>query len=233
LSVEAITWAFAQKVGNASAKSVLVAMANCADPDLICWPSMAYLEAVTEQDRKTVLRNVAKLKAGEYIAPTGYRTGRTNQIIVYQLNPPKSGTVEESQNRNSTENGTVPFFRGKGPVFPAKQAQKRDTEPKGTVRNKKSRATPLATVPVDVLVTDGLGPELASEFLAHRGALKKPLTARAWSDLKSEASKANWPLAAAVEKVLARGWISFQASYVQNESPRQAKGESLAWEGAR
>lgn len=233
MSVEAITWAFAQKVGNASAKSVLVAMANCADPDLICWPSMAYLEAVTEQDRKTVLRNVAKLKAGEYIAPTGYRTGRTNQIVIYQLNPPKNGTVEEARNRNSTESGTVPFFRGKGPVFPVKRSPKRDTEPKGTVRNRKRGATPPVTVPVDVLVTDGLGDELAAEFLAHRVELKRPLTARAWSDLKTEARKANWPLSAAVEKVLARGWISFQASYVQNEAPRQAKGESSAWEGAQ
>ena len=233
MSVEAITWAFAQKVGSASAKSVLVAMANCADPDLICWPSMAYLEAVTEQDRKTVLGNVAKLKAGAFIAPTGYRTGRTNQVIVYQLNPPKKGTVEEPQKRNGTENGTVPFFRGKGPVFPAKQAQKRDMEPKGTVRIKKSRATPLVTVPVDVLVADGLSSELAAEFLAHRLALKKPLTARAWSDLKSEAIKANWPLGSAVEKVLARSWISFQASYVQNESQRHARGEASAWEGAQ
>lgn len=231
--MEAIIWAFTQKVGSASAKSVLVAMANCADPDLICWPSMGHLEALTEQDRKTVLRNVSKLKDEGFIAPTGARTGRTNQIVVYQLNPPQSGTVEESQIRNSTENGTVPFFRGKGPVFPAKQAQKRDTEPKGTIKNKKSRATPPLTVPVDVLVTDGLESEIAAEFLAHRVALKKPLTARAWLDLKSEASKARWSLRDAVEKVLARGWISFQASYVQNESPRLAKGEALAWEGAQ
>lgn len=173
MSVEAITWAFSQRVGRSSAKQLLVAMANCAGPDMICWPSTKYLEEATDQDRKTVIENIRRLKELGFIKPTGARKGRTGQVVVYELKTPENGTVEQAQNRNSSENGTVPFFPSKRPVFPAKQARKRDTEPKGTVRNRQSTTTAPFPLP------DWIPSKSWDAWVEMRLSIKRPLTEHA------------------------------------------------------
>lgn len=170
MSVEAISWAFGQKVGRSSAKSVLVAMANCADPDMVCWPSMKYLEDATDQDRKTVIENIRRLKELGLIEATGARKGRTGQVVVYVLKQPENGTVQQARNRNGSENGTVPFFPSKGPVFPAKQARKRDTEPKGTVMETKRACFALP---------DWISRESWEAYMEMRKAAKKVPTTKA------------------------------------------------------
>lgn len=141
-------WAFAQPVSRPSAKFVLVAMADCVNaeannPD--CWPSAAHLCAATSLDRKTVLDAVRRLREEGFIVDTGKTKGTTGKITVYRLNvageiqkqpderpnlaptpapkDPESGTVQQAQNRNDPENGTVPLFPGNGPVFTGKQSR--------------------------------------------------------------------------------------------------------------
>ena len=139
MSNEAITWALAQHVKPSSAKFVLVVMANCSDKGTwICWPSVAHLAEATQQDRKTVLEGIKRLKAAGLISETAQRKGVTHQVIVYAL--------------NSTENGTVP---------PSEQAQKRDDSAVETV----TKTAPLdaETVPKAALLNDpenGTVPEI-------------------------------------------------------------------------
>ena len=103
-------------------KFVLVVLANCASADTWeAFPSAAYLIEATAQDRKTVQTNVKRLIELGYITDTGDRRGRTRQVIVYRLNCPEIGPVQEAHIR-------TPLKR---PVFPPKEAQKRGTEPKG------------------------------------------------------------------------------------------------------
>ena len=137
MSIEAVSWALSLKVSRSSAKFVLVAMANCADANMLCWPSVAHLSDATCQDRKTVLENVKRLIEGGFIEDSGERKGTTRQVIVYRLKEPENGAVKESQKRNSTGNGTVPKTEGNSPVFPHKQSRfSAETVPKtghGTV----------------------------------------------------------------------------------------------------
>jgi hypothetical protein len=137
MSVEAITWALGIKVDRSTAKFVLVAMANCANSDMTCWPSIQYLSDATCQDRKTVLENTKRLKEAGLIVDTDLRKGRTGQVVVYQLKNTENGTTKEPRKRNSPENGTVPKTDGNSPVFPAKQSRfSAETDPKtghGTV----------------------------------------------------------------------------------------------------
>lgn len=158
MSVEAISWAFQQPVPHASAKFVLVAMANHADADMRCWPSSVHLCNQTSQDRKTVQANLQRLREWGYIVDTGERRGATKQVPVYLLKQPENGPVkapkqgqkvadnttengpvEQAQKWNSTENGTGPNFPHNRPVFPHEQAQiSPQTGPKtghGTIRN--------------------------------------------------------------------------------------------------
>jgi len=110
LSVEAITWALSQPVPQSSTKFVLVVLANHANADHVCWPSMKYVCESTGQDRKTVLTNIHRLKQLGLIEDTSNRSGQTKQIIVYRLCVERVPKTEQSQKRNST-------------VFPVKQAQ--------------------------------------------------------------------------------------------------------------
>ncbi|MEJ8296142.1 helix-turn-helix domain-containing protein [Delftia tsuruhatensis] len=153
MSFNAIRWAMAQHIPSSSAKFVLVAMANCVNDkddddkpvtDWLCFPSVALLAGVTSMDRKTVITAMGKLRDLGVIADSGGRRGNTGQIVVFRLNPPKNGTVqqgqtegaergnsvqnspengslEDTQKRNSSENGTVPLFPGNSTVFPVEQ----------------------------------------------------------------------------------------------------------------
>ncbi|KWR88798.1 helix-turn-helix domain-containing protein [Cupriavidus sp. IDO] len=127
MSVEAITWALRQKVGRSSTKHVLTLMANCAaEPALRCYTSIAYLVEATELDRKTVIAAIQKLEEMGLITDDGERTGRTGQIVVYQMNVGQSAEeAEGGEKRNSSKNGTVPKTAAKGTKNGLKQSQKR------------------------------------------------------------------------------------------------------------
>ena len=227
MSNEAITWALAQKVERSSAKFVLVAMANCAGADMICWPSIPYLVEATCQDRKTVMENMRRLREAGYIKPTGEHKGRTGQVAVYVLNGTENGTVIQTVPKLET----VPKTEPNSPVFPVEQSRfsletvpetvpgtlkEPKEEPKGNP--KKKSAPPIAPPPtVAVLVDAGFDEATAEEFIACKAERKAPLTARAWTDHLRESAKAGWTPMAAAEKVMAKTWKGFESMYVDGE----------------
>ncbi|MEF3081890.1 helix-turn-helix domain-containing protein [Luteimonas sp. SMYT11W] len=138
MSIEAVTWALKQPIKHSSAKFVLVALANCASAESgIAFPSVAYLASATSQDRKTVLNNLQRLIEWGQIEDTGKRCGATKQIVIYRVlcgaDLFSEGALqpvgERSQNRNSSENGTVPKTAGNSTVFPP-------NSPKNGTRNR-------------------------------------------------------------------------------------------------
>ncbi|WP_306423953.1 helix-turn-helix domain-containing protein [Burkholderia multivorans] len=178
MSLDATTWARHQKVGKGPAKAVLMALADYANEDFITYPSVETLVAWTEQDRKTVLSNLDRLKEAGWITDTGERAGRTRQVVVYQINVDRGVEVkigprelltgpksEPSQNRNSSENGTVPNSTGNSPNFDGKQSQKPpETVPNlghrtvGTVENSRNSVGARGTrLPDDWVLTKALG----------------------------------------------------------------------------
>ncbi|MDR0250207.1 MAG: helix-turn-helix domain-containing protein [Burkholderiales bacterium] len=243
MSVEAISWALKQPISHSSAKFVLVVMANCADgQDFVAWPSMKYIADATGQDRKTVLANIKKLRELGYIVDTGERKGETGQIVVFQLNSPENGTassgdnspengtVKQSQKRNSTENGTVPFFPSNSPNFPvkesrfsAKQSQKRDTEPLEPLRNRKGTVNINPSPDFDAslyLKNLGVQSDIVGDWLRHRKTKKALPTKTAIDGITSEAAKAGITLTDALRECCQRGWVGFKAEWMKRESGR-------------
>ena len=110
MSINKSSWAWSTHVGAASVKSVLVAMAECANSKtLMAFPSIAHLCEMTELNRKTIISSISALVSMGLIEDTGTKTGATSQIVVYRLlvgNSPKNGTVKSYG--NSTRSGTVP-----------------------------------------------------------------------------------------------------------------------------
>ncbi|WP_426148748.1 helix-turn-helix domain-containing protein [Polaromonas sp. DSR2-3-2] len=110
MSISALTWALNEPIKQSSMKFVLVVFANCAnDKTSTAWPSAVYVAEATAQDRKTVQANVKRLVELGYITDTGERKGRTKQVIVYRLNYPGFGPVQEDQKRVSSKKPDFPF----------------------------------------------------------------------------------------------------------------------------
>ena len=181
MSVEAITWALKQPIRHSTAKFVLVAMANCADADLIAWPSISYLIEATGQDRKTVQSNMSRLRELGYIEDTGDRKGQTRQVVVYRLKEPEKGPVQT----NKPENGTVqtgPKFPPKRPVFPEKQAQiSRETGPKtgpGTIKEPSKEPSRNRQRAREIALPDWLPADVWAMWDRYR----KASGARNWTD---------------------------------------------------
>lgn len=140
-----MTWAFGLDLKPATAKFVLVALADNADDEGRAFPSIASLIAKTSLDRKTVIHALDELERLGLLVDTGSRVGQTKQVKVYRLDwkKPEIGTVSVGGERvpklpEDTETGTVPKIPAnsteiplKGTVFPPKESQKRDTEPSG------------------------------------------------------------------------------------------------------
>lgn len=108
MSVSALTWAFASQIRPATAKFVLVALADYANEVGEAYPSIETLCRKTCMDRKTIISHLQFLADIGAIADTGERRGRTKKVKVYAL----AGFLSEV---NSTENGMVPFFPGNSP----------------------------------------------------------------------------------------------------------------------
>jgi len=213
VSVEAISWALEQKLDRSTAKFVLVAMANCAGPDMLCWPSTAYLCEATCQDRKTVLANIQRLQDQGFIVATKQRRGQTGQVVVYQLlKESQKRDASNQQNRpSSTENGplqTVPKTDGKSTENGRKESQKRtETVPKtghGTVRNRKEpeiHTTPdgvvgnegFASSPPSAPADDGMPPCPHQAIIdAFHAALPMARHVREWTPATATALRARW-----------------------------------------
>src|SRR5262249_25666727 len=79
MSVQAITWAFKQHVGKPSAKLVLINLADHADQDRKCWPSLRTIAARTELSRDTVIRSMRLLELKGLITVKHRREGRVSR----------------------------------------------------------------------------------------------------------------------------------------------------------
>lgn len=176
MSWPAVGWALGQQAPSSAAKFLLVMLADAASiGDWLSWPSVAYLSDATQQDRKTVLSNLQKLQQANLIAPHG-KTGRTRQIAVWKLpvtvpnkapKAPKNGTLSTDQ--------TVPVLPAKSPSFPAKESQKRDTEPVIDPVNEpkdkeRERASRAARSPVKTSLPNDFGiSERVQKWAAEKG----------------------------------------------------------------
>ena len=185
MSVQAITWAYSQQIEQATRKFVLVTLANFADSEWKCYPSIKTICDYTGLNRKTAIDCITELETLGFIQDSGERKGATGQVKVYLL--------KESLKRNSSENGTVPLLPPNSPVFTTKQSQKRDTEPsgnrQGTVREDLSLVseTPTPPKPTKTKFTTPTLEEV--QFHAVKIGLPEPEALKFWNYYGSQGWK--------------------------------------------
>ncbi len=125
MSRAANDWAWSLDIKPASLKLLLLSMADRADEDHCCFPSIVRLEKDTGLNRKTILSGIKKLIDCGVLKDTGEKRGRTMRVIVYKLVGVESGITkldartprkpveeidpktEQYQEWNDSENGTL------------------------------------------------------------------------------------------------------------------------------
>lgn len=101
MSVKAINWAFEQQGLTPTQKVVLLAMADDADSDGLCFPSWARLERRAEVSRSTVARAIKELAKKELVrrsnryGESGRQTSSLYELALDVLRPPE--TIEGCQ----------------------------------------------------------------------------------------------------------------------------------------
>jgi DNA-binding transcriptional ArsR family regulator len=70
MSIRAIAWALQVRTGSPTTKLVLIKLADNANDDGVCWPSMSHIARHTELSRSTVVRHIAALEAAGLVIVT-------------------------------------------------------------------------------------------------------------------------------------------------------------------
>lgn len=246
MSNSAIKWALGQPVSKSSAKFVLVVMADLANDDMTCFPSIKHLTEATSQDVKTVQAGLLRLRDEGFIADTGKRCGLTGQVIVYRLNTPEFGGVQPQPKTTeipvkTTENGVVKSD-AKTTVFPVNTTEipgkdpqiSHETPPKTgdehPIDTSRTPHTPKKAPPDRVDLLTGVSDGVVADYLAVRKAKHAgALTETAVNGIKREAARAGISLPEAVQACCEFSWIGFNAGwYAQrvggNSAPAKQAG---------
>lgn len=103
MSRAATDWAWSVSPGSAPLKLILLAMADRADEEHCCYPSIKRLEADTCLNRKTIQSGIKQLEKLGLVVDTGEKKGPTQRVRVFRL-----ALTEPSQKRNDPKNGNIP-----------------------------------------------------------------------------------------------------------------------------
>lgn len=208
-------------------KLVLLALCDSANDQGECYPSVTTLVEKCSLTDRAIQAAIADLESMEHLR----REPRNGRSTVYWMTPypgessppnvihPRTTFAPERHSPPKLVHPT-PERRSPPPpnvVHPTPERHSPITitepsvEPPGN-RKRKADAPEMASVPM--LTDAGLDLKTAADFIAHKAAKKSPLTMRAWADHCREAAKAGWTAAAAADKVMARDWRGFEATYV-------------------
>ena len=112
MSIEAMNWAYQQKVGRPTAKAILISLANQANQDGQCWPSIDYTAKRVEVTSRSVIANLKYLADKDFLKKqirAGDGGGRKSNF--YTLNMRQSepisqrGMVNEDHQQSEPDTG--------------------------------------------------------------------------------------------------------------------------------
>ena len=86
---------------------VLLALADRANKENTCFPSIARVVKDTDMDRKTVMNTINDLIALGLISDTGERKGGTNQVRVLKINVDKQESYPQADQNTSNKQGEI------------------------------------------------------------------------------------------------------------------------------
>jgi len=204
---------------NASQKAVLISLADNANDDGVCWPSIGHIS------ERTCLSERAVQGAIKWLVLAGALqvSERHGRSTVYTVTPAAFAPPQEMR---GAKNVTTPANIVNTPADPAPTPA--DPAPR-TVKNqqrtvKEPSITPAARVmsfSVSELIDLGVDEQVANEFLALRKRKRAPLTEIALAGIRREAERAGMDLDQALRKCVERGWQGFDSAWVAQPAGRR------------
>lgn len=194
-------------------KLVLIALADNANDDGGCWPSLTTIARRCCMSRQGILNQIAAFETDGWLT-VDRASGKVNQ---YTLAIPDQSTALTSQpvglvNPVDGDQSTALT----GPVHPVDTNHKEPSEePKD-----------------DILESDEFQ-KIWNEFKQHRRKLRKPLTPKAESLILSKLKQQPARAIKALEIVIEKGWQSFEWEWFNNKSNHEHKKPSQRTEADR
>jgi hypothetical protein len=195
----------------ASEKLVLLALADCANDEGGCWPSMATLTKKCSKGERTVQAAIKALVDAGHLT----RKERLGKGCFYTVHPRNNCTPAE----------TAP--PQKLTQTPAEIADK----PSRTINVDKANALPTKRASVPAM-PEGVELNVWNDFLELRKAKRAPLSNTALAAIEREAALAGWSLNDALAECAARGWQGFKADWVKERSNNGTANRSNHQNGA-
>lgn len=212
MSFQALAWAMRQKTGDMASKAVLMALANYADDEGSCFPSVQKLADDCECSARTVIRALKRLGDGEAeksIVGLGIvsRSRRSNA---------RGGRASDRYFLLLSDNLSPDNLSN--PKCQIVRASKDEpiTEPIKVIKCARAR-------PVHDALLEVLDEQHTDAIIEHRKRQSKALTAYAARLLARKL--AAWPDPnEAADEMIANGWIGFNADWMKTEKgPKQNK----------
>lgn len=196
-------------------KFVLLALADSANDNGVCWPSISTIATKCGMSERSVQAHISALEKMGILT----RDERSGRSTIYRIDPRKICTPADSappQDLHHTPADSAPTPADSAP-HPRKS---RTHNHKGTIKEPKGNPKEACmTFGVDELVGMGIKKQHAVDWLTARKQKRSgPPTQTAMDDLAREATKAGLSLAEAVETCAARSWVSLRADWLTNKS---------------
>ena len=231
---------YQKRIGSMARKSILAYCAERANDDGSgVWASKVRIAKEVECSKQTVIDTMRAFVAEGLLIEAGKRKTSNGYVIDYRVNvaavkalPDAIEDVFSTDDQSSELTG--PDLDGSNELTPRGQATGPQEvkpvdpnrpltvlEPSNSAREKKPKEDAALKA-----LCQRLKPETAADFIAHRKAMKKPLTARAAELLIAKLENCRDP-DAVVNNSIMNGW---QGVFPEKEPPR-SKSEGDFWTG--
>lgn len=250
MSLDASIWAWSRRVSKSTSKLVLLALADRAGADHTSFPTVETLSNDTELNRKTIISAIQHLQELGLIKDTGLRKGATRKVVVYELigvacrhknteTVPKSEplkgakkiTKKQSQKRNHSKSGIVPFLDGNSPENGTLNSPENGTQNLSVNQSRNSNKNIYTKNPGKTELDYTVWPSMPSDqtmrdWVAMRRRFKADVSQTVINAFAVEFRKAEtfgFSVDECLSEAVTRNWRGFKVEWLMNAGvqPRQ------------
>ena len=203
-------------------KAVLISLADQANDDGYCWPSVKTISTRTCLSERAVQGAIRWLQEVRLLGSSK----RSGTSTVYQLTPAAYAPPQEMHPADAAPRGA-----GNAPPPPQMlHPTPADAAPKPSMNhqlNHQEPITPRAKKSPGVVKPDGVTDQTWADWLQLRKSHKATVTQTAVDGIAREAAKAGYTLEAALQVCCTNGWRGFRAEWVQRKGPDTTGGAAI------
>lgn len=211
-----MTMAWVAMVGAHTDKLVLLALADNANDEGECYPSLTNIAKRCEMHRATVIRSIQSLESAGHIS-RHIRPGRNTGYMVHPSQPATSSTEQLVAGSNPSQRATNP---SQPATSPSPLINPSPSENRHKPSKRKRETVPDGPPPSNLNV------EAWHRWEQYRREIRKPIHPASRLSAQRKLAEFGADQGAVVEQSVANGW---QGLFPLKEQPRPKKQENSGW----